>query len=78
MKNMFVSHRWQMNAVYLAILVPGSQNEVTQSQIHGGVAGEFWKLVKLIQLHHVGPHTQSFSTLVRLVEGLEVWTQAWN
>jgi len=61
---------------YFAVFVPGGQDEVTQSQIHGGITGKFWKLVKLIQLHHVRPHTQSLATLVRLVEGLEVRTQA--
>lgn len=67
-----------MSAVYLAVLVPGGQNKVTQSQVHGGVAGKFWKLVKLIQLHHIRPHAQSLAALIRLVEGLEVRTQAWN
>lgn len=71
-------HWWQMSATYHAIPVPGGQNEVTQSQIHGGVAGKFWELVKFIQLHHIRPHTQSLSALIGLVEGLEVWTQAWN
>lgn len=67
-----------MSAVYLAVLVPGGQNKVTQSQIHGGITGKFWKLVKLIKLHHIRSHTQSLATLIRLVEGLEVWTQTWN
>lgn len=47
----------EMSAVYLAVFVPGGQNKVTQSQIHGGIAGKFRKLVKLIQLHHIRPHT---------------------
>ncbi len=64
--------------VYLAVLVPGGQDKVPQSQIHGGITGKFWELVKLIQLHHIRSHTQSLSTLIRLVEGLVVWTQAWN
>lgn len=71
-------HCWQMSAVYHAIPVPGGQDKVTQSQIHGGIAGKFWELVKFIQLHHIRPNTQSLSTLIGLVEGLEVWTQAWN
>ncbi len=75
---MFVSYYWQLSVVYLAVLVPGGQNKVTQSQIHGGIAGEFWKLVQLIQLHHIWSHAQSFAALIGLVEGLEVWTQAWN
>ena len=67
-----------MSAAYLAVIVPQGQNEVTQSQVHGGVAGKFWKLVELIQFHHVRAHTQSLATLVGLVEGLEVRTEAWN
>lgn len=69
---------WQTQEVYRAVTAPGGQNKVSQSQIHGGVTGKFWELIKFIQLHHVRPHTQSLSTLVGLIEGLEVWTQAWN
>lgn len=63
---------------YRGVTVPGGQDEVTQSQVHGGIAGKFRKLVKFVQLHHIWPDTQSFSTLVGLVERLEVRTQAWN
>lgn len=67
-----------LTAPYLAVPVPGGQDEVTESQVHGGVTGKFWKLVKLIQLHHIRAHTQSLAAFIRLVEGLEVRTQAWN
>lgn len=60
----------------LAISVPGCQNEVSQSKIHGGISGEFWELIQLIQLHHVGSHTQCFTTFIRLVEGLEIWRES--
>lgn len=63
---------------HLAVLVPGGQDEVPQGQVHGGIPGKLWKLVELVQLHHVGPHTQSLAALVGLVEGLEVRTEAWN
>lgn len=69
---------WQTQEAYHAVTVPGGQNKVSQSQIHGGVTGKFWELIKFIQLHHVRPHTQSLSTLVGLIEGLEVRTQAWD
>lgn len=75
---LIISYCWQTSALYHAIPVPGGQNKVTQSQIHGRVPGKFWKLVKFIQLHHVRPHTQSLSALIGLVEGLEVRRQAWN
>lgn len=63
---------------YRRVPVPGGQNKVTQGQVHGGVTRKFWELVKFIQLHHIWPHTQSFSTLIRLIERLEVRTQARN
>lgn len=63
---------------YCGVPIPGGQNKVTQSQVHGGVAGKFWELVKFIQLHHIWPHAQSFSALIGLVERLEVGTHAWN
>lgn len=71
-------HCKQISTVNLAVLVPGGQNKVTQSQIHGGIPGKFWKLIKLVQFHHIWTHTQSLATLIRLVEGLEVWAQTWN
>lgn len=61
---------------YFAVCVPQSEDEVSQSQVHGGVSRILWKLIELIQLHHVGPHTQSFATLIGLVERLEVAVHA--
>lgn len=66
------------SGVNLAVPVPRSQDQVSQSQVHGGISGKLWKLVELVQLHHVWSDTQSFPTLVRLVERLEVRTQTWN
>ena len=61
---------------YFAVCVPQSEDEVSQSQVHGGVSRILWKLIELIQLHHIGPHTQSFATLIGLVEWLEVAVHA--
>lgn len=63
---------------YLTLSMPRSQDEVSQGKVHGWVTRKFWKLVELVQLHHVWPHTQSLATFVRLVERLEVRTQTWN
>lgn len=64
--------------MYRAVPVPGGQDKVSQCQIHRGVTGKFWELIKFVQFHHIGSHTQSLSTLIGLVERLEIWTQAWN
>lgn len=57
---------------FFAVCVPQCEDEVSQSQVHGGVPRILWELVELIQLHHVWPHAQRFPTLVGLVERLEV------
>lgn len=75
---LFLARKPNRHELYLAVLVPWGQNKVAQSQIHGGITGKFWKLIKLIKLHHIRSHTQSLAALVRLVEGLKVWTHAWN
>lgn len=68
----------QTSGGYRAVPVPGGQDKVSQRQIHSGVTGKFWELVKFIQFHHIRSHAQSLSTLIGLVEGLEIRTQAWN
>ena len=69
---------FRKRCAYRAVPVPGGQDEVAQGQVHGGISGELRELVQLVQLHHVWSHTQGLSTLVGLVEGLEVRTQPWN
>jgi len=63
---------------FFAVSVPQGEDEVPQSQVHGGVSGTLWELIELVQLHHVRPHTQGFAALVGLVERLEVPVHAWN
>lgn len=63
---------------FFAVCVPQSEDEVSQGQVHGGVSRILWKLVELIQFHHVWPHTQSLATLIGLVEWLEVPVHAEN
>ena len=63
---------------HLAVSEPQGEDEIPQSQVHGGVPRIFRELVELIQLHHVWPHTQGFAALVGLVERLEVPVHAWN
>lgn len=58
--------------------MPQGEDEVPQSQVHGGVSGILGELVELVQLHHVRPHAQGFATLVGLIERLEVPVHAWN
>lgn len=66
------------SVLYRTVPVPGGQDEVAQGQVHGGVAGKLRKFIQLVQLHHIGSHTQGLPTLIGLIEGLEVWTQPWN
>lgn len=63
---------------YFAVSEPQREDEVPQSQVHGGVSGILRELIELVQLHHVWPHAQGFTALVGLIERLEVPVHAWS